>query len=470
MTTQRPIRPHPENAHYFEFRGKPVALVTSAEHYGAVINLGFDYVAYLDRLKQYEMNYTRIYPGAYFETDGYFCKDNPLGPREGQHLLPWARSSVPGFPLGGNLFDLDTWDPAYFARLKDFVRAASDRGIVVEVCYFNCMYADMWPVMPLRAPNNIQGVGTMTHVEFQTLDDTRLVTYQMAYVRRIVEELAGFDNVIHEVIDEPLNYGPDEYRTSLWTSQMIEVVRDAMAGQAHPQIIAQQVIGMQGGPHDFGWDDRIQVATGQYVGQTWGGQRGGLELLDTHWTAGKPIELNETSYYPFWYEPEDMRGAVRAEAWEFMVGGGAAYNHLNGYFSNEDSSGDVPDNHAILGQLRVLRRFIESFDLLKMRPVFLTREIPDNTYARCSGDPGQAYMFYAHHSRLVKQQRYVPVHGEWVDKFSLTLPAGRYGLTWITPETGAETGGATLDHPGGIWHFETPSYRADIAMRLLREN
>jgi hypothetical protein len=32
-----PIALHPDNGHYFRFRGKPAVLVTSAEHYGAVL-------------------------------------------------------------------------------------------------------------------------------------------------------------------------------------------------------------------------------------------------------------------------------------------------------------------------------------------------------------------------------------------------------------------------------------------------
>ncbi len=39
-----PIALHPENPHYFLFRGKPAVLVTSGEHYGAVLNLDFDFV------------------------------------------------------------------------------------------------------------------------------------------------------------------------------------------------------------------------------------------------------------------------------------------------------------------------------------------------------------------------------------------------------------------------------------------
>ncbi len=45
-----PLALHPENPHYFLFRGKPALLITSAEHYGAVLNADFDYVRYLDTL------------------------------------------------------------------------------------------------------------------------------------------------------------------------------------------------------------------------------------------------------------------------------------------------------------------------------------------------------------------------------------------------------------------------------------
>ena len=46
------IRLHPKNPHYFLFRGKAVALVTSGEHYGAVLNPDFDYRKYLDTLRE----------------------------------------------------------------------------------------------------------------------------------------------------------------------------------------------------------------------------------------------------------------------------------------------------------------------------------------------------------------------------------------------------------------------------------
>lgn len=41
-----PIRVAPADPHYYFFKGRPILLITSAEHYGAVINQDFNYVAF----------------------------------------------------------------------------------------------------------------------------------------------------------------------------------------------------------------------------------------------------------------------------------------------------------------------------------------------------------------------------------------------------------------------------------------
>jgi hypothetical protein len=83
-----PIRKHPDNPHYFAYKGKPQVLITTDQHYGAVINLDFDYISFLDRLREYGMNLTRIYPGAYVEMKDQYAKGNPLGPSPGRYILP----------------------------------------------------------------------------------------------------------------------------------------------------------------------------------------------------------------------------------------------------------------------------------------------------------------------------------------------------------------------------------------------
>ena len=65
-------RAHPENPRYFLFEGKPTFLITSGEHYGAVLNLDFDFVPYLDELHSRGFNLTRTFSGTYREVPGSF--------------------------------------------------------------------------------------------------------------------------------------------------------------------------------------------------------------------------------------------------------------------------------------------------------------------------------------------------------------------------------------------------------------
>ena len=48
-----------------ESMDKPTILITSGEHYGAVLNLDFDYARYLDELHAHGLNLTRTFAGTY---------------------------------------------------------------------------------------------------------------------------------------------------------------------------------------------------------------------------------------------------------------------------------------------------------------------------------------------------------------------------------------------------------------------
>src|SRR3954451_397261 len=77
----KPLALHPDNPHYFLFRDRPTILVGSTEHYGAVMNLDFDYAPYLDELARHGLNQTRTFSGTYREVPGSFgITDNTLSP------------------------------------------------------------------------------------------------------------------------------------------------------------------------------------------------------------------------------------------------------------------------------------------------------------------------------------------------------------------------------------------------------
>ncbi len=464
-----PIRLHPSNPHYFLFNGQPTVLITSAEHYGAVVNKDFDYVTYLDELKKYQLNYTRIYPGVLFEPMGKFIEGNTLGPKPASLIVPWARSNVPGYLVCGKKFDLDRWDPAYFDRLKDFVAQAGRRGIVVEICFFNSQYSDTWPISPLYHENNIQGVGKGDYLDAQTLKDAELIKRMDDYVSKITREVNDFDNVILEICDEPSLF-TSHADAGPWVSHFIGTIQNTERSLPKKHIIAQEVEGPVNGPIDLSGNPGISLIVGQYVQEGGSDQMGGMKALDMEYHHNKAIELNETAYYPAWYKGDKV-GASRVEAWEFIVGGGAGFNHLNGRYTVADPAGKTPDNAQVLTALRNLKDFIYSFDFLKMRKdkSFIVTKVPPGAYRRSISQPGEQYAVYQHHSQIEPRNHYyIVTTGTYEEGLELKLPAGSYKVDWIDPATGSTLSTDTFTHKGGNRKFTTPRYTVDIALRIKR--
>lgn len=462
------IRMDATNPHYFSFRGKPILLITSAEHYGGIVNKAFDYVAYFDALKAYDLNYTRIYPGALFEPVGKFLPGNTLGPRPRSLILPWARSSQPGYMLGGNKFDLNRWDPAYFARLKDFIAQAGARGIVVEVCLFNSEYSDTWPINPLYTENNIQNENNYDFHDAQTMKHPELVARQDGYVRKIVREVNEFDNVILEICDEPSLFTPIA-EAAPWVAHFIEVIQSTERALPKQHLIGQEVQGPVDGPIDLSGNPGISVIIGQYIYDSGDGEMGGLKGLDFEYHHNKPIEENETYYYPLSYKGDKVADS-RVEAWEFMVGGGASFNQLNGLFTADNPAGKTPDNAQLLRSLQNLKAFLSGFDFVKMHQdeQFVKGGVPAGAHWRAISESGHQYALYLHHSEGGKHGSYIATPGDYRDSLGLDLPAGKYQVDWVDPAQGSVIHAEKVNHTGGTKTFTTPDYHLDIALRIVR--
>jgi len=465
-----PIKLNPDNPHYYLFNGKPTILITSAEHYGGVVNGDFDYVAYFDALKAYGMNYTRIYPGFLFEPMGKFMKGNTLGAKPSSLVLPWARSNTPGYPLGGNLFDLDKWDPAFFKRLRDFVAKAAARGIVVEIAFYNAQYGDTWPMSPLYYENNIQGEGRCDYEDAQTLQHADVVRREDDYVRKIIQEVNDFDNVILEICDEPYLTGTPIELAGPWIAHNVEVIKKAESTLPKKHLIAQQIEGPMGGPCDFTGHPDVSVIVTQYAWEGSHEQMGGLMALDYEYNKNKPIDFNETDYYPTWYQG-DRIAASRVEAWEFVAGGGGSFNQLNGLYTVRDPGAKTEENAQLLRALKSLHDFMYSFDFLRMHPdkTFIQRGLPLGTYARGMSDPGKQYAYYHHHSTFGRNTAsYKVTPGNYQENLVLHLPAGSYQAEWVEAATGEVVRTEKLTFDGGDRTVQTPAHTVDIALRVKR--
>jgi hypothetical protein len=356
-----------------------------------------------------------------------------------------------------------------FARLKDFIVKAGERGIVVEVCFFNSQYTHRWPISPLYFENNIQGVGKCDFKDAQTLKHPDLVKRESDYVSKITQEVNTYDNVILEVCDEPSLYTPHA-EAGPWVGHLLEVVHNAERTLPKKHLLAQEVEGPIGGPIDFSGSPILSIIVGQYVLEGGSDQMGGMKGLDYEYHHNKPIELNETAYYPMWYKG-DAVGASRVEAWEFMVGGGASFNHLNARFTARDPAGKTPDNAQVLSALRSLKDFMYSFDFIKMRAdkSFVVSGIPQGAYCRGISQQGEQYALYHHHSELEERNHfYITTPGKYRENLVLNLPPGVYKVEWVDPASGSVLNSVTLTHQGGNQPLATPEHTVDLALRLKR--
>jgi hypothetical protein len=474
-----PVKVCPSNPHYFAYEGRPLVLITSDHHYGAVIDQDFDFVRYLDYLASHGMNLTRIYPGGMFEAPDKYVPGNPLGPRPGRQVLPWARSTEigahpalaePGRP--SHKFDLDRWNPDYFARLKAFVERARQNGIIVEVPFFNGMYADCWPLMSMYHRNNVQDVGPYEAEDcglFTSTDPRNegVVKYQRAYVAKIATELNGYDNVIYDVCDEPSLAGrPDGSIINLpdsqvvpWLHAMKEAFLEAEASLPKKHLLGQTVQNLS---PDLSGEPWCAWLPTEYV-------RPAGAAIDKDYGADKPIVDVESDYYGYGlvkpYTVED----VRVEGWWFMLGGGAGFINLNGEYSRGQETGGIDTQARIVPQKKALKDFMDGMDLAGLRRFAGVTGVPSGAVASAIAEPGKQYALYLFHGTGDGQwgAHFVATPGTYRDTVTLkAIPAGTYELEWIDPASGAAKGAHSIGWAGGDLSVTTPVYSIDVALRM----
>ncbi len=474
-----PIRVSSANPRYFERDGKLLVLVTSDHHYGAVIDADFDFAAYLEYLGSAGMNLTRIYPGGMFEPTDKYVAGNPLGPRPGRHVLPWARSTVDGAhpALAGPgrpsyKLDLDRWNPDYFARLKAFVELAARKGIVVEVAFFNGMYADCWPLMPLYHGNNVQGVGGYEAEEcglFTTASPRHegVMRYQKAYVAKIAAELNAFDNVIYDLCDEPSLQGkPDGSIVTLPDRDVVpwlHALRDAFLG-AEAALPKKHVLGqtVQSLSPDLSAEPWCMWLPTEYV-------RAATAAFEKDYAARKPIVNVESDYFGHGLVKPYTVDDVRVEGWWFLVGGGAGTINLNGEYHRGQETGGPDTRERIVPQRKVLKDFVESFDLASMERFGGVDGVPAGAFASALAERGRQYALYLFHAKDDGKwgAHFVATPGSYRDAVTLkAVPAGSYRLEWVDPASGSVKKSEAVRWRGGDLALTTPPYLLDVALRM----
>lgn len=465
-----PIRLDPVNPHYFRYEGKTIALITSGEHYGSVINPDFDSHTYLKTLQADGLNYTRIFGGSYVEVPGtsFGIKHNTLAPAEGRAVLPWARSRQAGYAGGGNKFDLNTWDPEYFRRLHAFLSEAEQRGIIVEISLFSSQYGDaQWKYSPFNAANNVNNTGVQNYKDVNTLNNGNVLAIQERYVRKLVHEANAHPNVLFEIQNEPwsdhpvltdvinpyLFTGRDQYPNSIevaddasvaWQARVAQWITSEEAGLAHKHLIAQCY-------SNFRLPVRSLVE--------------GVSMVNFHYAYPEAARLNYGLGKAIAYDETGFLGQSDAvylrQAWNFMLAGGSAFDGLDYSFNTAHPDGaDLEPNGpgggspAFRKQLGILQKFMRQLPLAEMSPDYAAVIHADGLMAHALSSPRGVYAIY--------------FDGKGPSRIALHLPAGTYRPQWLNVETGEATTAPDLRSDGRTVLLQVSEFEHGIALTITR--
>lgn len=470
--TQRhpaPIALDTRNPHYFRYDGKTIALVTSGEHYGSVINAGFDWQTYLATLQADGLNFTRIFGGSYVEVPGksFGIQRNTLAPAPGQLILPWARSAEPGYAGGGNRFDLDVWNTEYFQRLHAFLAEAEQRGIIVEISLFSSQYGDaQWKMSPFNAANNVSHTDAIAWQQINTLKNGNLLNIQERYVRKLVREANAYPNVIFEIQNEPWSDHPaledmvnpylfpperDQYPNSVevadaestaWQARVARWIASEEASLPNKHLIAQCYA-------NFRLPVRSLVP--------------GVSVVNFHYAYPEAATLNRGLPNAVAYDETGFLGhgddAYRRQAWNFMLAGGSTFDALDYSFTaaHPDGTDNAPNgpgggSPAFRRQLGILQKFLQALPLQQMHPDFAAVVHAGGVQPHALSNGHSVYAIY--------------LDGHGPTTVTLRLPKGRFRGAWVDPKSGAETPIAGLTSNGAVVSLRAPVFTAGLALRL----
>jgi hypothetical protein len=326
------------------------------------------------------------------------------------------------------------------------VAEAKKRGVIVELSLFCPFYEEMqWKLSPFNILNNVNSLGAIPRTDVYTLDKNKgLLEVQEAMVRKLVDELKDWPNVIYEICNEPYFGGI----TLEWQGRIAQVIAEAEKSFVQHHLISQNIA--NGSQKITNPNPLISVFNFHYATPP--------TAVTQNYSLNKVIGENETGFNG------QKDSTYRKEAWELILTGGGLFNNLDYSFTtdNEDGTFQYPaaqpggGSVAYRKQLGYLKKFIESFDFVNMKP---------DTTVYSSGMTGKNKVTVL--AETGKQYAIYWMGGKQVN-LELNLPGGHYSLEWINPMTEKKEKKISLNHPGGKARTESPGYQEDFALKIAR--
>lgn len=462
-----PLRVHPDNGRYFTDGSGRAIYLTGSHTWANLQEIGlpggppFPYEEYLDFMQSYNHNLMRLWmfeqPERASWTDVWII----FAP------LPWARTG-PGTAADGKpRFDLDTFNEAYFARMRERVIQAGQRGIYCAVMLFQGWSlqktrsegGDPWPMHPFNGRNNVNGVD----VPYTAVDDDKhpclhstlnpeALARQEAYVRKVIDTVNDLDNVLYEIINEG--------GATRWQYHMIDLIHEVEGGKAkqHPVGMTHRISPKQFNSELFAspaeWvSPAMEPQDWMYPGTTY------LEDYqnDPPVADGRKVVINDTDHLwghggnPKWVWKSFLRGhnpIFMDPWWPMYIESDPEVTPWTFVGGISKDQRDYPDWEPTRRAMGDTRRYAGRMNLVAMTP---RPELCSTRY--CLANPGEEYLVY------------LPKGGSVT--LNLCGGKGEFAVEWFLPQIDRVCPGAH-PLPGGDYVATVAPYTGDAVLYLKR--
>ena len=208
---------YPSNPHYFQNGdGQPILLIgDSASTTFADVDYGFKTM--FDTLKANDINLSRVWV--------FWGCETLIGNLNRVMVIPYLRTGPGDANDGKSKYDLSQFNPDFFERLRNVCISAREHGIFLQLILFDAWllkHPFLWINHAYQRNNNINGVdgdpeNTGTGIDgqkgFCSLENTKVLEYQKAFVRKTIDTVNEFDNIFYEIANE--NYYNADWEISL---------------------------------------------------------------------------------------------------------------------------------------------------------------------------------------------------------------------------------------------------------------
>ena len=223
------LAPHPSHPFYFRGKdGQPVVLIGNYT-WGTFSDADYDYKAMFDTLRASHLNFARV----------WVCWGNETGfedqrPPQNYHrinVVPYQRTGPGNANDGKPKFDLTKFNLAFFDRLRAVCAAARERGVFLQLTLFDAWmikHPHLWRLHAYHRDNNVNsvdgdprhtGTGTDGEQGFCSLGNPKVLEAQKAFVRKVVDAVNEFDNVLFEIANE-------NYYNAEWERHLCEFIHE----------------------------------------------------------------------------------------------------------------------------------------------------------------------------------------------------------------------------------------------------